>query len=71
MTLFSQPSPRLSRRIRLAYAVVLLLALSESVLIIGVFISGTAAMRANSERVVKLWPVLSAATAGAIMAPEH
>ncbi len=55
----------------LAYAVVLLLALSESVQIIGVFIPGTAAILAISALVpsgiVKLWPLLGAATIGAII----
>ncbi len=55
----------------LAYAAVLLLALSESVPVIGALIPGTAAILAISalvpSGVVKLWPVLGAASAGAIM----
>ena len=55
----------------LAYAVVLLLALSESIPVIGVFIPGTAAILAVSALVptgiVKLLPLLGAATAGAII----
>lgn len=55
----------------LAYAAVLLLALSESIPVIGVFIPGTAAILAISALVptgiVKLWPLLGAATAGAII----
>ncbi|KUM25876.1 PA-phosphatase [Mesorhizobium loti] len=55
----------------LAYAIVLLLALSESIPVIGVFIPGTAAILAISALVptgvVKLWPLLGAAAAGAII----
>ncbi|TPK90107.1 MULTISPECIES: bifunctional DedA family/phosphatase PAP2 family protein [unclassified Mesorhizobium] len=55
----------------LAYAIVLLLALSESIPVIGVFIPGTAAILAISalvpSGVVKLWPLLGAAAAGAIV----
>ncbi len=55
----------------LAYAVILLLALSESLPAIGVFIPGTAAILAVSalvpSGVVKLWPLLGAATIGAII----
>lgn len=55
----------------IAYAVVLLLALSESIPLIGVFIPGTAAILAISALVpsgiVKLWPLIGAATAGAII----
>ncbi|MDX8478918.1 VTT domain-containing protein [Mesorhizobium sp. VK24D] len=55
----------------LSYAVVLLLALSESIPVIGVFIPGTAAILAISALVptgvVKLWPLLGAAAAGAII----
>lgn len=55
----------------LAYAAILLLALSESLPAIGVFIPGTAAILAVSalvpSGVVKLWPLLGAATIGAII----
>jgi undecaprenyl-diphosphatase len=55
----------------LSYAVVLLLALSESIPVIGVFVPGTAAILAISALVpsgiVKLWPLLVAAAAGAII----
>lgn len=55
----------------LAYTAILLLALSESIPFIGVFIPGTAAILAVSalvpSGVVKLWPLLSAATIGAII----
>ncbi|MGX5829930.1 VTT domain-containing protein [Mesorhizobium sp. 43Arga] len=55
----------------LAYAIVLLLALSESIPVIGVFIPGTAAILVISALVptgvVKLWPLLGAAAAGAIV----
>ncbi len=55
----------------LAYAAVLLLALSESIPVIGVFIPGTAAILAVSALVpsgiVKLWPLLGAATIGAVI----
>lgn len=55
----------------LAYAAVLLLALSESIPVIGVFVPGTAAILAISALVpsgtVTLWPVLGAATIGAII----
>lgn len=55
----------------LAYGVVLLLAMSESLPVIGAFIPGTAAILAVSALVpsgiVKLWPLLSAATIGAII----
>lgn len=56
---------------RLAYAVVLLLALSESIPLVGVFVPGTAVIIAISalvpSGVVTLWPLLAAATAGAII----
>jgi undecaprenyl-diphosphatase len=55
----------------LAYAAILLLALSESIPVIGVFIPGTAAILAVSSlvrsEVVKLWPLLGPATIGAII----
>ncbi|KQV41752.1 MULTISPECIES: bifunctional DedA family/phosphatase PAP2 family protein [unclassified Rhizobium] len=55
----------------LAYAAVLLLALSESIPLIGVFVPGTAVIIAISalvpSGVVTLWPLLAAATAGAII----
>lgn len=55
----------------LSYAVVLLLALSESIPVIGVFIPGTAAILAISALVpsgiVNLWPLLATAAAGAII----
>lgn len=55
----------------LAYVAILLLALSESIPVIGVFIPGTAAILAVSalvpSGVVKLWPLLGAATIGAII----
>jgi undecaprenyl-diphosphatase len=54
-----------------AYEVVFLLALSESIPVIGVFIPGTAAILAISalvpSGVVQLWPLMGAATAGAIV----
>ena len=55
----------------LAYAAVLLLALSESIPVIGVVVPGTAVIVAVSALVptggVTLWPLLAAATAGAIV----
>jgi len=55
----------------LSYAAVLFLALSESIPVIGVFIPGTAAILAISALVpsgiVKLWPLLVAASVGAII----
>lgn len=55
----------------LAYAVVLLLALSESVPVIGIVVPGTAVIVALSalvpSGVLTLWPLLAAATAGAII----
>ncbi len=55
----------------LAYAAVLLLALSESIPVIGVVVPGTAVILAVSALVpagvVTLWPLLAAATAGAII----
>ncbi|TIS55791.1 MAG: phosphatase PAP2 family protein [Mesorhizobium sp.] len=55
----------------LAYAAVLLLALSESIPVIGVIVPGTAIIMALSALVptgvVTLWPLLAAATAGAII----
>ncbi|EJB03372.1 putative membrane-associated protein [Rhizobium leguminosarum bv. trifolii WSM597] len=55
----------------LAYAVVLLLALSESVPVIGVIVPGTAVILAIGALVptgvVTLWPLLGAAVAGAIL----
>lgn len=55
----------------LAYAAILLLALSESIPVIGVFFPGTAAILAVStlvpSGVVKLWPLLGAAIVGAII----
>lgn len=55
----------------LAYAAVLLLALSESIPVVGVFVPGTAAILAVSALVpsgiVTLWPLLGAASAGAII----
>lgn len=55
----------------LAYAIVLMLALSESTPVIGVFIPGTAAILAIGALVptgvVQLWPLLGAAAAGAII----
>lgn len=55
----------------LAYGVVLLLALSESLPVIGAFIPGTAAILAVTALVpsgiVKLWPLLAGATIGAIL----
>lgn len=55
----------------LSYGVVLLLAMSESLPVIGAFIPGTAAILAVSALVpsgiVKLWPLLAAATIGAII----
>lgn len=55
----------------LAYAAVLLLALTESIPIVGVFVPGTAAILAVSalipSGVVTLWPMLGAAASGAII----
>lgn len=55
----------------LAYAAVLLLALSESIPVVGVVVPGTAVILAVSALVptgvVTLWPLLAAATAGAII----
>lgn len=55
----------------LAYAAVLLLALSESLPVIGMFVPGTAVILAISalvpSGVVTLWPLLVAATVGAIL----
>ncbi len=54
-----------------AYASVFLLALSESIPIVGVVVPGSAAIVAISALTptgaVKLWPLLVAATAGAIV----
>lgn len=55
----------------LAYAGVLLLALSESIPVIGAFVPGTAAILAISALVpggvVRLWPLLAAASLGAVI----
>lgn len=54
-----------------AYAVVLLLALSESIPVVGIVVPGTAAILAISalvpSGVVTLWPLLASAIAGAII----
>ena len=68
---FSAVTAFIAEHPHLAYAAVLLLALSESIPIIGVFVPGTAAILAVSALVpsgiVKLWPMLGAAAAGAII----
>ncbi len=68
---FSAVTAFIAEHPHLAYAIVLLLALSESIPVIGVFIPGTAAILAISalvpSGVVKLWPLLGAAAAGAII----
>lgn len=68
---FSTVTAFIAAHPHLAYAAVLLLALSESIPVIGVFIPGTAAILAISALVpsgiVKLWPLLGAASAGAII----
>ncbi|OYR17528.1 MULTISPECIES: bifunctional DedA family/phosphatase PAP2 family protein [Brucella/Ochrobactrum group] len=68
---FSAVTAFIAAHPHLAYAAVLLLALSESIPVIGVFIPGTAAILAISALVpsgiVKLWPLLGAASAGAII----
>lgn len=68
---FSAVTAFIAAHPHLAYATVLLLALSESIPVIGVFIPGTAAILAISALVpsgiVKLWPLLGAASAGAII----
>lgn len=68
---FSAVTAFIAAHPHLAYAAVLLLALSESIPVIGVFIPGTAVILAVSalvpSGVVKLWPLLGAATIGAII----
>lgn len=70
-SLFSTVTAFVAEHPHLAYAAVFLLALSESIPVIGVFIPGTAVILAIGalvpSGVVRLWPLLGAATAGAIV----
>lgn len=70
-SLLSAITAFISANPHLAYAAVLILALSESIPVIGVVVPGTALIVAISALVptgaVTLWPVLGAATAGAII----
>ena len=70
-SLFSAATGFIASYPHFAYAVVFLLALSESIPIIGVVVPGSAAILAISALVpsgmVTLWPLLLAATAGAII----
>lgn len=70
-SIFSAITALITAHPHLAYAVVLLLALSESMPVIGVVVPGTAVILAISvlvpSGVVTLWPLLASATAGAIM----
>ena len=70
-SLFSTVTAFIAAYPHLTYAAVLLLALSESIPVVGVVVPGTAVIVAVSALVptgvVTLWPLLAAATAGAII----
>lgn len=71
MSIFSAVTDFIASHPHFAYAIVFLLALSESIPIIGVVVPGSAVILAISalvpSGVIVLWPLLGAATAGAII----